>query len=292
MVPNNTILQRPVISRSLKCAADICQQFKFGVIDVPFFFMGLHQSDRNGMDRFMSDLGLSPNSVYQAIATSLNLFPRVSHRADNLPLSESLVSALNVVPTIEQNLRQSTYENGALIVALIITPGPLHDIFIRFGITTSKLQSFLLAAQTHTTESHDSRRRHSSVQKPNCPTIQANCIDLMERASRGEIKPVIGRDDEIRRIIQILSLYTKNNPVLVGEAGTGKTAIVEGLAVKLIKGDVPAELSNLYIYQLDPSSINGEDTLRGIIEEAKSEPRIVLFIDEIHTLISKRVVGV
>lgn len=289
MAPNNTIMQRPAISRSLKYSADICQQFKFAVIDVPIFFMGLHHSDRNGMDRFINDLGLSPNSVYQAIATSLNLFPRVSHRVDNLPLSDSLVSALNVVPTIEQNLRQSTYENGALIVALIITPGPLHDIFMRFGVTTNKLQSFLLSAQTptHTTESHDPRRHHTPIQKPDCPTIQANCIDLMEKALRGEIKPVIGRDEEIKRIIQILSLYTKNNPVLVGEAGTGKTAIVEGLAVQLIKGDVPAELADLYIYQLDPSSINGEDTLRSIIEEAKSEPRIVLFIDEIHTLIGR-----
>jgi ATP-dependent Clp protease ATP-binding subunit ClpC len=109
----------------------------------------------------------------------------------------------------------------------------------------------------------------------------------MEKASRGEIKPAIGRETEIKRIIQILSLYTKNNPVLIGDAGTGKTAIVEGLVFQLLEGNVPAELANLYIYQLDPSSINGEDTLRSIIDEAKSEPRIVLFIDEIHTLIGK-----
>lgn len=280
-------MRRPIISRTIRYSAEICQQFGFGVIDIPMFFMGLHQGDRDGMDCFLTGLGLIPNAVYQEVATALNQFPRVSGRVDNIPLSNSLVQALNVVTTIERNLHQSTYENGALIVALIIAHGPLHDIFIRLGITTNKLQSFLISAQSQTTGGQHSRRPHLPIQKPNCPTIQANCIDLMEKASRGEIKPAIGREAEIKRIIQILSLYTKNNPILIGEAGTGKTAIVEGLVVQLLEGNVPADLANLYIYQLDPSSINGEDTLRSIINEAKSDPRIVLFIDEIHTLIGK-----
>lgn len=136
------------------------------------------------------------------------------------------------------------------------------------------------------TASRPSQQPRSSG-KPNCPAIKRNCIDLMEKAERGEIKPVIGRDREIERVLQILSLYTKNNPVLVGDPGTGKTAIVEGLAVKLARGEVFADLAELYIYQLDPTSIEAEDVMRKIIEEAKANPQVVLFIDEIHTLISK-----
>lgn len=109
----------------------------------------------------------------------------------------------------------------------------------------------------------------------------------MDRARTGKIKPAIGRDDEIERVLQILSLYTKNNPVLVGEAGTGKTAIVEGLAFRILDRTVPNGLENLYIFQLDPSSVKSEDILRAIINEAKANPQIVLFIDEIHMLIGQ-----
>lgn len=116
---------------------------------------------------------------------------------------------------------------------------------------------------------------------------------LIRKAEEGIIEPSIGRDSEIRRILQIISRKTKNNPILVGEPGTGKTAIVEGLAHRIIRGDIPLELKGIKVYSLDltalmaGASVQGEfeTRLKGLIEEVTSDKDILLFIDEIHLLI-------
>src|SRR5574344_600218 len=119
-------------------------------------------------------------------------------------------------------------------------------------------------------------------------------INLNERAKQGKVDPVIGRDEEIRRVLQILSRRTKNNPILIGEPGTGKTAIIEGLAGRIIRGDVPENLKQMTIYSLDMGALVAgakykgefEERLKGVIEEViKSNGRFILFIDEIHTLV-------
>lgn len=122
-------------------------------------------------------------------------------------------------------------------------------------------------------------------------------VNLNERAAQGKLDPVIGRDEEIRRVLQILSRRTKNNPILVGEPGVGKTAISEGIAQKIIDGDVPENLKSRKIYSLDLGALIAgakyqgefEERLKGVVKEVvDSDGEIILFIDEIHTLVGRR----
>ena len=128
----------------------------------------------------------------------------------------------------------------------------------------------------------------------NYQSLDKYAKNLVEQARSGKLDPVIGRDDEIRRVLQILSRRTKNNPILIGEPGTGKTAIVEGLAERIVRGDVPENLKDKQLYSLDMGALVAgakykgefEERLKSVINEVtKSEGHIILFIDEIHTLV-------
>ena len=125
-------------------------------------------------------------------------------------------------------------------------------------------------------------------------SLQKYARNLVDEARAGKLDPVIGRDDEIRRVLQILSRRTKNNPILIGEPGTGKTAIVEGLAHRILRGDVPENLKNKQLYSLDMGALIAgamykgefEERLKSVVKEVtESEGGIILFIDEIHTLV-------
>ena len=165
----------------------------------------------------------------------------------------------------------------------------LSDVFRQYDMTESKI---IQAVRTYRNGNMDSpSETEESQSSPSSLSKYARNLNAL--ASEGIIEPSIGRDDEVRRILQILSRKTKNNPILVGEPGTGKTAIVEGIAHRLVRGDVPQDMQGLKIYTLDLSlliagaSMQGEfeNRLKSIIEEAKSDKDIVLFIDEIHLLI-------
>ena len=134
----------------------------------------------------------------------------------------------------------------------------------------------------------------NQTQSQGLENLEKYAINLNERARSGKLDPVIGRDDEIRRVLQILSRRTKNNPILIGEPGVGKTAIAEGLAFRIMRGDVPENLKKKQIYSLDMGALIAgakyqgefEERLKGVINEVvKSEGEIILFIDEIHTLV-------
>ena len=165
----------------------------------------------------------------------------------------------------------------------------LSDVFRQYDMTESKI---IQAVRTYRNGNLDSSSEtEESQSSPSSLSKYARNLNAL--ASDGTIEPSIGRDDEVRRVLQILSRKTKNNPILVGEPGTGKTAIVEGIAHRIVRGDVPQDMQGLKIYTLDLSlliagaSMQGEfeNRLKSIIEEAKSDKDIVLFIDEIHLLI-------
>lgn len=165
----------------------------------------------------------------------------------------------------------------------------LSDVYQSYGMSEDKIVQAVITfrnghiANTNTEE--------AEISEPSALSKYARNMNVL--ASTGVIEPTIGRDDEVRRVLQILSRKTKNNPILVGEPGTGKTAIVEGLAHRIIRGDVPQDMQGLKIYSLDlslmvaGSSMQGEfeERLKSVIEEVKADRSIVLFIDEIHLLI-------
>lgn len=165
---------------------------------------------------------------------------------------------------------------------------PIKDIMSQFGITEAKVE---LAVNVFRHGDED-EEFHNDLDEENLPNLHRYGSNLIKLAEDGDIEPVIGRDEEIRRILQIISRKTKNNPILVGEPGTGKTAIVEGLAHRIIRGDVPQELRGLKLYTIDIASliagaqIQGEfeQRLKLVIQEAESDPNILLFIDEIHLI--------
>ena len=282
----NNILQRPDISQMMRTAADICRRFDFASIEIPILFMAIQQTNRQELDGFLSALHVNPVEVYKKTANALNSLPRISNNTASLKIAQNLLKAFDTMVVIEQQVRSSVHPHYPLLVALIMIPGPLHDLCRSMGITTEKMQQVIAPQQQTAPRTEQPRPSGSTRDDQNIPTIKSNCVDLVERARTGEIKPAIGREEELKRVLQILSLYTKSNPILVGEPGTGKTAIVEGLAYQLSQGTVPSALSRLRLFQLDPSSISDENVMRSIIEEAKGNPNVVLFIDEIHTLIS------
>ena len=178
-----------------------------------------------------------------------------------------------------------------IFLAMIYVPSEVQNVFESFNISPQQLIDII----DHYRRNNELPSRNETCQEePSYPTLDNIAIDLCRQAQNGEINKAIGRDFEIRKVIQILSRNTKNNPILVGEPGTGKTAIIEGLAHKIIEGDVPRELRNIRIYSLDLASIIAgashmgefEERLKSIINEViSSNGQVVLFIDEIHLLI-------
>lgn len=286
MTPEN-ILQRPDIARIMQASAEICRRFNFTCIEIPIFFMAIQQTNKQELDEFLSVMRVNPVDVYKNTSSVLNRLPRTTQNNNPLKVAPDLLKAFDVSKIIEQGNDTSRFPHFALITALIMTPGPLHNICTRLGISTDRIQSVLAPQQrTVTVETMGSPHSDGPMRDNlQCPTIKTHCVDLIEKARKGEIKPSIGRENEVKRVLQILSLYTKNNPVLVGEPGTGKTAIVEGLACRLFHGEVPKDLLGIRLFQLDPTTINDENVMRRIITEAKNNPQVVIFIDEIHTLI-------
>jgi len=171
-----------------------------------------------------------------------------------------------------------------------IEEGPSTDvgrIFQTFNITRERFLEVL-------NEIRGSQRITSPTPEETYEALEKYGRDLVKEAKRGKLDPVIGRDSEIRRVIRILCRRTKNNPVLIGEAGVGKTAIVEGLAQRIVRGDVPEGLKDKTIYQLDIGALLAgakyrgefEERLKAVLKEIQaSEGRIILFIDEIHTIV-------
>jgi ATP-dependent Clp protease ATP-binding subunit ClpB len=207
----------------------------------------------------------------------------------NPGISRDLSKILNTA------IRLATESNAALagvehiFWAFAKETSNLSEVYQLYGMGEDKIiQAVITFRNGHVASSNT---EEAEVNEPSALSKYARNMNVL--ASTGVIEPTIGRDEEVRRVLQILSRKTKNNPILVGEPGTGKTAIVEGLAHRLIRGDVPQDMQGLKIYSLDLSlmiagaSMQGEfeNRLKSVIEEVKADPSIVLFIDEIHLLI-------
>ena len=239
----------------------------------------------------LQKMGVDRNAFCQSVSESLRSLPRSSGATPSA--SQGLERVLEKAVSLAGESGSGVVAVEHLFWSLGVTPGPVRDLMLRFGITDRRLRDAVAAFRNGNMDCSDARTDAGCESSGALQFLNKYARNLVKLAQEGKIEPAIGRDDEVRRILQILSRKTKNNPLLVGEPGTGKTAIVEGLAHRIVRGDVPRELTGLKIFGLDFSALIAgtsqhgefEQRLKKVIEEAKSDPKIVIFIDEIHLLI-------
>lgn len=206
-----------------------------------------------------------------------------------IPMSRELETVLGKALTLAVQSGSSNVALEHVFWAMAVVPGEVRELMRRIGINEEKVAEAVRSFR----EGNIVRQESDSGDAHEPKSLKRFARNLTRLAEEGKLEPVIGRDDETRRILQILSRKTKNNPVLVGPPGTGKTAVVEGLAQRLVRGDVPQELRGIKVYALDiPAMLAGasmqgqfEDRLKRVLKDVKEDPQIVLFIDEMHLLV-------
>lgn len=236
-------------------------------------------------------MGKTPNAVDLAVDRALEALPKVSGSRDTsrVYITASLQEVLNQAEKQARDMKDEFVSVEHLLLALVSVrkPATLEKLLQSFGISADEVRKALV-------NTRGNQRVTSANPEATYQALEKYGIDLVQQVKKGKIDPVIGRDGEIRRVIRILSRKTKNNPVLIGEPGVGKTAIVEGLAQRIVRGDVPEGLKDKTIFALDMGALVAgakyrgefEERLKAVLAEIKgSEGRILLFIDELHTIV-------
>ncbi len=266
-------------------AQQLAQSYGHNQIEIEHIYKALTEVDENVLPFLLKKLNINSNIVNQILDKQLQSFSKVS--GAELMLSREASKALNEAAIIAKNLKDEYVSIEHLILAIFKSKSQIAQVLKDQGVT----EKALIAAID---ELRRGERVTSQSQEETYNSLNKYAKNLNQLAQDGKLDPVIGRDEEIRRLLQILSRRTKNNPILVGEPGTGKTAIAEGLAHRIVDGDVPENLKDKLIFSLDMGALIAgakykgefEERLKAVIKEVtSSDGDIVLFIDEIHTLV-------
>ena len=254
-------------------------------IENEHIFKSIFSVDENVLPFLLKKLNVNTNLLQQILDSTIDSFPKVS--GGELQLSREAGKTLNEAGIIAKKMNDEFVSIEHVILAIFNSKSKIAQILKDQGVTEKHLKEAIL-------EIRNGERVTSQSAEDTYQSLSKYAKNLNELAESGKLDPVIGRDEEIRRILQILSRRTKNNPMLVGEPGVGKTAIAEGLAHRIVDGDVPDNLRDKKIYSLDMGALIAgakfkgefEERLKSVVKEVTtSDGDIVLFIDEIHTLV-------
>ena len=266
-------------------AVNIAQAHGQQVIEPAHIMGGVLKSNEQIVSFLLQKTGANISNIKSGTESMIRSLPKVS--GGEPYLSRESNSIILKAEDIAKKYGDEYISVEPLLAALLETESPVSAMLKNNGMNRDELEKAI--AELRKGSKVTSQSAEESYQ-----ALEKYAVNLNEAARNGKLDPVIGRDDEIRRILQILSRRTKNNPILIGEPGTGKTAIVEGLAHRIIRGDVPDNLRDKQIYSLDMGALVAgakykgefEERLKAVISEVtKAEGRIILFIDEIHTLV-------